>query len=310
LTQPADRTRRILAAGLSPAWQQILVFDKFHTGRVNRASEVHWCGSGKVLNVAIALAQLSRGSDVECRALSVIGKRARDAIEPELMELGVSCRWILTAAETRICTTIVERASGRTTELVENARPLDPMEVEQFHKAFIEEATFADVVVLTGSLPSGAPDSFYRELLRNTSAKVVLDARGPELLKALEYQPLVVKPNREELAATVGRDLANRADLHAAMQELNARGAQWTVVTHGPHAIWASHQGDLYEFEPPKVDRVVNPIGSGDCLAGGIAWATAAGMEMRDAIGIGLAAAAQNAASLLPARVDRTHVDS
>jgi len=40
----------ILVAGLTPAWQQILRFDDFRPGEVNRASEVQWCCSGKVLN--------------------------------------------------------------------------------------------------------------------------------------------------------------------------------------------------------------------------------------------------------------------
>ncbi len=45
----------ILAAGLSPAWQQIVVLDALSVGEVNRAREVHWCASGKVLNVGLAL---------------------------------------------------------------------------------------------------------------------------------------------------------------------------------------------------------------------------------------------------------------
>ena len=77
MSDSADRRRRVLAAGLSPAWQQILVFDEFNTGKVNRASEVHWCGSGKVLNVGIALAHLAKNSEVDCNTLSVIGRRAR-----------------------------------------------------------------------------------------------------------------------------------------------------------------------------------------------------------------------------------------
>ena len=48
----------ILAAGLTPAWQRTMVFDVFHPGGVNRASEVHECASGKVLNVAMALQAL------------------------------------------------------------------------------------------------------------------------------------------------------------------------------------------------------------------------------------------------------------
>ena len=49
----------ILAAGLSPAWQQIVVLDDLKTGEVNRAREVHWCASGKVINVGMALHALS-----------------------------------------------------------------------------------------------------------------------------------------------------------------------------------------------------------------------------------------------------------
>ena len=45
----------ILAAGLSPAWQQMLIFDGVRVGEVNRAREAHWCSSGKVLNVGLAL---------------------------------------------------------------------------------------------------------------------------------------------------------------------------------------------------------------------------------------------------------------
>jgi hypothetical protein len=33
----------ILAAGLTPAWQQIYVFDRFHPGEVNRAIGVGRC---------------------------------------------------------------------------------------------------------------------------------------------------------------------------------------------------------------------------------------------------------------------------
>ena len=46
----------IVAAGLTPAWQQLMAFDALEPGAVNRAREVTWCSSGKVLNVAIALA--------------------------------------------------------------------------------------------------------------------------------------------------------------------------------------------------------------------------------------------------------------
>jgi hypothetical protein len=47
----------IVVAGLTPAYQQIMVHDTLRPGEVNRARDVRWCASGKVLNVAVALAR-------------------------------------------------------------------------------------------------------------------------------------------------------------------------------------------------------------------------------------------------------------
>jgi 1-phosphofructokinase family hexose kinase len=298
----------ILAAGLSPAWQQILVFEDFHPGQVNRACEVHWCASGKVLNVGIALAHLRSSENVTAQVLSVVGARARAAIAPEFARLGVDCHWIETAAETRICTTILDRATGRTTELVENAAPLTSNDIDRFRRAFDEEAASADVVVFSGSLPPGVSTTLYRDVLRNTSLRAVLDIRGPELLAALECRPLCVKPNREELGKSLGSPLVSDADLHAAMRELNRQGAEWVVVTHGADAVWASHADQFYRFHPPIVEHVINPIGSGDCLAAGVAWATACGSDMLDSIRFGIAASVDNVGQLLPARLDRERI--
>ena len=45
----------IVAAGLSPAWQQVMQFDTFQPGEVNRAREVFWYGSGKTLKVCVTV---------------------------------------------------------------------------------------------------------------------------------------------------------------------------------------------------------------------------------------------------------------
>ena len=52
----------ILAAGLSPAWQQIMTLAELRIGEVNRARDVQWCASGKVLNVGLALHRLARAA--------------------------------------------------------------------------------------------------------------------------------------------------------------------------------------------------------------------------------------------------------
>ena len=92
----------ILSAGLTPAWQQILVFDSFRYGEVNRAAEVHWCASGKVFNAGIAAHHLGGPS----LTLAPVGGPPREQIEREFEEMELPCRFVPTQAATRVCTTI------------------------------------------------------------------------------------------------------------------------------------------------------------------------------------------------------------
>src|SRR5262245_1748813 len=107
-----------------------MTFDAFEAGAVNRAREVVWCASGKVLNVAIALASLQ--APVETVAL--VGGPPREFLEREFAELGIARRWVACRSATRICTTILE-SGGRTTELVENAGPVTAAELDEFERA-------------------------------------------------------------------------------------------------------------------------------------------------------------------------------
>lgn len=296
----------ILAAGLTPAWQQIMRFNRLDRGEVNRAAEVHWCASGKAINAGMALAALG----VASHTLSPTGGWSGQALRDEFEQRRLSATWTPTKTPTRICTTLLDDADGSSTELVENAAPLTDAELEEYQRKYHELAPQASAVVLTGSLPQGTPATFYQALLRNTSRPVVLDARGPELLAALECRPRVVKPNRAELALTLGRPLPDRAAVLAAMRELIERGVHGVVVTHGKDAVWVLDTVSAWELTPPKVAPAINPIGCGDCLAAGIAAALARDDSLIDAVRLGVAMASDNVTQLLPARLSNERVDA
>lgn len=293
----------ILAAGLTPAWQQILRFKNFRPGEVNRASEAHWCPSGKVLNVGLALARLG----AECTTLAPLGGPALAPTESEFVARGAARRWIEVACPTRVCTTILDASTKQTTELVENAGPLTTAELQEFAAAFAELVADARLAILTGSLTHGAPTTFFRDLAAGVRCPLLLDIRGPELLAALACKPLVVKPNREELGHTLGADLNDDHALHRAMHEINERGAEWVIITHGAAPAWASSRGQIYQVAVSPT-KVLNPIGSGDCLLAGLAWGLRQGMEPLEAICLGMAAATENVSRLLPADIDPQRV--
>jgi 1-phosphofructokinase family hexose kinase len=272
---------------------------------VNRASDVQRCASGKVLNVAVAVSFLG----TECRAVTLLGGAPAAWTAAEFSRLGIDLVAVPTIADTRCCTTLLDDAMGRTTELVENAAPITPGELARFVAAYEGAVAGAAAVVLSGSLPTGTPATIYRDLLERTSCPAIVDARGPELLAALPCRPLLVKPNREELARTVGRALEGEADLRIAMEELRAQGAEWVLVTDGAKPALALGPAGWFRIVPPRLDRVVNPIGCGDCLAAGFAEATSRGLEPLDAICFGMACAACNCGTLLAGRLERSAVD-
>ncbi|HZZ71671.1 MAG TPA: PfkB family carbohydrate kinase, partial [Pirellulales bacterium] len=242
----------IVAAGLSPAWQQDMEFADFTPGEVNRARSVAWYGSGKVLNVGVGIDRLGGRALV----IAPLGGVARMAIAAEFADLAVDARWIPTAAATRVCTTIHDRTRAQTTELVENAGRMTAAELEHFAAEFKLHAARAELVVLSGSLAAGTPAEFFSQLLAETKCPAILDLRGPELLAALEHRPLLVKPNREELAATFNRALPDEMAVLAALHELRERGAQWAVVTDGMNPVWVASPEGTFRLVPARVEAV------------------------------------------------------
>jgi 1-phosphofructokinase family hexose kinase len=296
----------ILTAGLTPAWQQTSLFDHFSLGEVNRAIESHWCASGKVLNAGLAVQQLGGPS----RVVAPLGGPARGLIEQEFNEQGVDARWIITQATTRVCSTIIDRGRREMTELVEEAPPLTDDELDGFLTAYSDEAAEAEVAILIGSLPQGVPTETYRDLVETTACPVILDFRGAGLRQTLDLNPLLVKPNRAELANTVERPLPTDDDVHQAMRELNTAGATWVMVTQGFAPLWLSSKDQLFRLQPIEVDPVINSIGCGDSMAAALAWGVREGMPMVDAARLAVAAAAENLTTLLPGRFDgrRAHL--
>lgn len=294
----------ILSVGLTPAWQQILQFDRLVVGEVNRARATAACASGKVLNVAAAAHSLGAAASLWCPIGGATGRQ----IAAEFRKLEIPSRWLDVATPTRVCTTLLDAATGTTTELVENAGALSKTELDRYADELPELAAKSSLAVLTGSLPERTPAGYYRRLMQSVACPVVLDVRGQDLLDCLPLKPLLVKPNRDELSWTVGRTLATESEILAAMRELRDRGAQWVVISRGADSLLASGPDGDFRLRPPQVESV-NPIGCGDSLAAGIAVGVTEGMPVVDAIRLGVAAAVENALELLPARMSRAATD-
>src|SRR5262249_16315604 len=126
---------------------------------------------------------------------------------------------------------------------------------------------------------------------------------------ALPTRPALVKPNREELAMTIGRPPNDERETISAAQELIDRGAQAVLVSQGKSPALLVTAAKVWRIVPAPVEHVVNPIGCGDCLAAGTAWGLAQGRSIVESVQLGMACAADNLRDRLPARIDRQCVE-
>jgi len=270
-----------------------MIFDRLAVDAVNRAAVTLRGASGKPINVARVLHLLGEPARVCVPLGGDTGLFIRQRLEAE----GIEHHCVDVAAPTRTCVTIINRCDGVVTELVEEPAPLASGDAPRMLTILKQSLTGARMLILSGSLAPGISDDFYTQCCAAAAAAgaaVILDARGEALLRALAARPLVVKPNRTELAATIGKSLASDAELRAAMLELHERGAHWVLITMGRDGAVLGDGKAFWKIPAPQVEAV-SPIGSGDAFAAGLAAGIARGQSIPDACRLGAAAAAANA---------------
>lgn len=296
----------VLCLGTTPALQRVMVFDRFTLGEANRAAELHEGSAGKTINVA----KVAHALGAPTRVISLVGGRTGELIRRDLDQLGVPHDLVSCEVPTRVCVTVIDRATGGITECVEEAGRVSDAELDQLRQRFEAALTEAGVLVLSGSLAPGVPRDFYAYCVARASSlgvRTILDAQTEPLRLALPQRPFAVKPNRSELGWTLGVKIDSEAALHEAVKKLIASGPSWVAITAGRESILVSDGQRFWRLAPPRVEAV-NPIGSGDAFAAGMAVGLVRGQAMPHVVALGAACGASNALHMLPGQIELQQV--
>lgn len=274
---------------------------------VNRAFFTLDGVAGKSINVAKVLKALAQKP---VAAGFIGGDRGRE-IQAVLAARNIESALLEVSTPTRQCITVVDESTGAVTELVEESKPFSPGDYQQLENLIRERISACCVAVMSGTFPPGGPVAFYAgcvSIAHQAGALSIVDTQGPPLMEAIKAGPGLVKPNRAELAATVGHDLRGEEAVIAAMRELCGRGAQRVVVTAGKEPALACDGRNLWRIHSPAI-VAVNPIGSGDAFTAGLAWKLATGENLGEACRWAAAAGAANALSHMAGEVSLEDVE-
>lgn len=292
----------ITTVTLHAAIDRTYYVDRFSVGQVHRVVRQVDEPGGKGNNVAKVIRQL--GGQVT--ATGIIAGSSGAFIERGLAERGIVTAFVHAPGESRVCLNILDESSGSSTELLGQGPAMTETEAGAIKETLHGLAQKSSVVVLSGSLPAGAPDDLYAELIgivRSAGAKAFLDTGGAAFSAGLSASPRFVKPNEQELAGWLGHEPQDVSEWTRAAQLLADRGIAEVCVTLGSRGAVAVLDGAGYLVTPPAI-HPVNTVGCGDAFVAGMAYAEERGDSAADRLRTAAAAAAANAMSTKAGDID------
>ncbi len=280
---------RIVTLTLNPAVDVACEADSVIPGhKIRTRNETHDPGGGGV-NVARVLRELG----VETRAIVLTGGVTGSHLLELLAAEGVPARGIPVNGSTRICTTVHDISTATEYRFVPEGPLVTAAELAACATALIEEQ--ADWLVLSGSLPRGAPADTYASLARAAAARgarVVIDTSGPGLGAALGSGLALIKPSLRELETLVGKKLPDEAAQDQAVRNLLDSGAAERIaVSLGAEGALLATSGGLLRL-PAIAVQARGAVGAGDCFCAAMTWALARGESDECTLRWGLAAGA------------------
>jgi 1-phosphofructokinase family hexose kinase len=138
-----------------------------------------------------------------------------DFCESFTRERGISSHFFPTSCGVRLNIKVID-SDGGCTELNEKGGPVTAFELETMLKSLQDDISQYDMISLCGSIPQGVEKSVYNSIItmaREAGIPTVLDCDGEALSLGLQAKPLLIKPNRRELAGLIGVDEEKLKDI-------------------------------------------------------------------------------------------------
>ncbi|MBU2570997.1 MAG: 1-phosphofructokinase family hexose kinase [Gammaproteobacteria bacterium] len=281
----------------------LLEVESFVPGETLSAERAEEFASGKGINVAKAIESL--GHAVLC--LGFAGARSIDAFHA-LQTERFNTDLTKVSGKTRTNITLHDSASGRETHIRTAGFRVTHDDCRRLCENVESHAVPGAIVIISGSLPPGAPDDFYRHLIevcRERGVTTFLDASGPGLSRGIEAKPDVIKPNQQELEALLGKPLPDERSIAEAARELVGQGIQRVYVSRGEHGCIAAYENmTISAYLNTAPEQIVSRVGCGDALVAGLAVAAWRGLDAEAALKLGVACGTANLFSKEPGRFD------
>lgn len=289
----------IVCVAGNPAIDKLFEVQTVRPGEIHRPDAFIPLPGGKGIHVA----QVATALGAEAIATGILGGHHGRWLSETLADEGVRgvFAWAQ-AGETRSCLTVADRATQGLTEFYEDgitATPADWAEVARIVGELL--ARGPSWLAMAGSVPAGPGVEGYAPLVRAARAAGVrsaVDSRGPDLARAIEQQPDLVKINAPEASELLGAEVQGISAAANGAEEIRRRtggAGHAVVITLGEQGmVLVDPHGEAWHGAVAV--RGSYPVGSGDAFLAGLLIGLSEGSpSWPEAVRLGLGAAAANA---------------
>ena len=253
----------IYTVTLNPSIDYIVHAETIEMGAVNRMSADLKLPGGKGINVSRILNRL----EVPAIATGFLGGFTGRFIDDWLEAEGVPTDFTPIEADTRIN---IKLKAEVETEINGLGPSISSLEIARL-KQSLQSLNANDIVVLAGSVLPCLPQNFYQELIeliKAQDAEFVIDTTGENLLNALPHQPLLIKPNKEELGELYHTEITELSEVIHYGKKLLNDGPRFVLISMaGDGALLFTKQG-VYQSNVLK-RPLKNSVGAGDSMIAG-----------------------------------------
>ena len=281
---------RLITVTLNPCIDKTVTVDALKAGGLNRITSVRYDLSGKGINLSSGYRAL--GGETTATGLMYTGDVA--AYMAELGQRGIQHDFIMLEGRTRENLKIRDAETETITEVNEPGYPASTSDIESLIQKINNLSKTAWAVAFSGSIPPGSPKDIYETLVltaKENGALTVLDCDGEMLKAGLKAAPDIIKPNWFELEQIVGTPLETNESIADATKKLIAScGVRYAAVTLGADGAMLISEKAAYLAHPMKL-AVQSATGAGDTFAAGMLTALRMGLNEKEILRWGMAAA-------------------
>ncbi|UVD81532.1 PfkB family carbohydrate kinase [Mycoplasma iguanae] len=246
---------------LSPSIDYFIEGQDFQLSGVSRFENSQLLPGGKGINASIVLSRLG----FQNQAITCFDQNSFNLVVPLLsQEKNVEIYNIATEQRTRI--NIKYYANNASFEINGPRTVLNQQELAKLD-AVIAKLKADDLIFIMGI---SSQEIIYAiiEKLKKQHVNFVLDIDSLELKNFLQYQPLLIKPNQDELERLFGIKINDEKDILQALETIQKLGAKNIIISFDARGSYLLDQnGAIYKAKIIKpLDKVVSATGAGDTL--------------------------------------------